>query len=417
LQVDKENLGGKFYPVDVTAQKVEEAAKKNSEILSPYTIVEKDSTGNLIAIKYSDKYKNEISQIIKLLQETAKLYEDNGYSLYSAYLLQLTKDLQNNNYDESEKMWLQLSTNNNVDIRLGPMESYQDRLFGSKKAFQANLRISDKEYSKELQSYIETANAVLPSPDNNNQKIEHDIRIDHVIAMGGWHAEFIPRTSNYPGDLSLIKYGVKILVYTNNIKSKQKSHEDIINKLFKNVQDNKESSFDQAFIRLAMLHEVAETASKRKYADNYNLLQEVLNSFVEVQADVFGVKIASTQVLKGVLTSDDYRYLVLAFISRLLRGWIIGKDKHYALSAYGDGHKLAFNFLINSLSIKITSDNLLDIDLVKVYSSLDRLSKILDEYLINGDVASIKTLFREHSSEEHLNKLEEQLYKIVSESK
>src|SRR3990167_3162951 len=46
--------GAAFYPPDVSDEEIEEAARKNPQILSPFTIIEKDSKG-IIAIRSEER--------------------------------------------------------------------------------------------------------------------------------------------------------------------------------------------------------------------------------------------------------------------------------------------------------------------------------------------------------------------------
>mgnify|MGYP001562353867 CR=1 FL=1 len=52
--------GANFYPHDTTKEEIEAAARKNPAILSPYTFVERNKAGKLIAIPYHVKFKKEL---------------------------------------------------------------------------------------------------------------------------------------------------------------------------------------------------------------------------------------------------------------------------------------------------------------------------------------------------------------------
>src|SRR3989304_10551157 len=56
-QVNVLDSQANFYPEDATKEEIQAAAKNNSKILSPYTMVERDLKGKLTAIPYHIKFK------------------------------------------------------------------------------------------------------------------------------------------------------------------------------------------------------------------------------------------------------------------------------------------------------------------------------------------------------------------------
>src|SRR3989338_8071769 len=193
-------VGGNFYPCDIQKEQIELASKSDPEILSSYTMVEIGDNGELVAVRYSVKFKKEISRMCQIIEDVAKIYESNGFDLYSVYLKQMSLDLKNDNYEESEKLWLKIDWKVKVDIKFGPIETYQDKLFGIKRAFQANLRITDDVDSNNIGEYIGLAYALADysrQDKDGSLKVNERktiVRIDKIIAASGWHAELKPRS-------------------------------------------------------------------------------------------------------------------------------------------------------------------------------------------------------------------------------
>jgi len=90
--------GANFYPHDATKEEIEKAAKTTPAILSPYTFIERDKSGKLIAIPYHLKFKKELKEISKLLKEAASLSQDQNLK---AYIRSRAEDLLTDNYDRS----------------------------------------------------------------------------------------------------------------------------------------------------------------------------------------------------------------------------------------------------------------------------------------------------------------------------
>src|SRR3990167_9902850 len=59
-QVNALDSQANFYPADATKDEIQQAAKSNSKILLPYTMVERDLKGRLTAIPYHIKFRDEL---------------------------------------------------------------------------------------------------------------------------------------------------------------------------------------------------------------------------------------------------------------------------------------------------------------------------------------------------------------------
>lgn len=420
LQKNSSCPGGNFYPCEISKEQLETFAKENPEIFSPYTMVEIDQMGKISAVKYSQKFEKGIAQISEAIEKAAPLYEQNGFSLYSSYLRQLSQDLKTDDYEESEKIWLKIDWKVNVDIKLGPIETYQDKLFGVKRAFQANLRITDNVDSNNIGEYIDVAYAIADISRMGKIKKTHSeknliVRVDKIIAVSGWHADLTPRTSSYPKDTLEMANGGKILIYTNNIALKQKVISRIISDVFVLSEDDLAGNYDLAAIRVCTLHEICETISRQEHPEDYGNFGNIEDSFTELNASMASIKIASHQVLKGVFSAEDYKYLIIEFLAGALRGWIYGMSASSGLRLFSDAYKVILSLLVEEGALKITNANKIEIDLNAVYTHIDILNKNLHSYLISRDKKAIEALFENYAFNKELDKLTERLSKIVFE--
>src|SRR5690606_34987904 len=79
----------------------------------------------------------------------AELAEDEGLKKY----LQLRSEaLITSDYYPSDIAWMEMKTNP-IDFVVGPIESYEDQLYGSKASFEAYILIKDMEWSRKLEKY------------------------------------------------------------------------------------------------------------------------------------------------------------------------------------------------------------------------------------------------------------------------
>ena len=98
------------------------------------------------------------------LREAAALADDPGLR---RYLELRARALETDDYQPSDLAWLDMK-NNPVDIVIGPIETYEDQLFGYKAAYEAYVLVKDKEWSARLARFAALLPALqrgLPVPD------------------------------------------------------------------------------------------------------------------------------------------------------------------------------------------------------------------------------------------------------------
>ena len=122
---------------------------------SLYTLVRRATDSSLIAVPYHVAFKAQNEIAAAKLREAAKLAEDPGLKRY----LELRAEaLLNDNYQASDLAWMDMK-NNAIDIVIGPIETYEDELYGYKAANEAYVLIKDKSWSQRLSKYA----AMLPA--------------------------------------------------------------------------------------------------------------------------------------------------------------------------------------------------------------------------------------------------------------
>ena len=141
-----------FYPLDMTKEEFERADLPNKT--SHYTVLRRDARGALTVVPYSTEWRAQLERASGLLAQAAGKAEDPGLA---KYLDLRAKALTSDEYRASDMAWLDMK-DNRIDIVIGPIETYQDNLFGYKAAFEAFVLVKDMEWSKRLARYA----AMLP---------------------------------------------------------------------------------------------------------------------------------------------------------------------------------------------------------------------------------------------------------------
>ncbi|HSG51451.1 MAG TPA: Zn-dependent hydrolase, partial [Rheinheimera sp.] len=147
-------LGAQFYPADMT--KAEFEAAELADKAGLYSIVRRDSEGKLHTVPYSVAYKTELEAAAKLLTESALLAEDKEFA---NYLQMRAQALLTDNYQPSDFVWMAMK-NNPIELVIGPIETYEDQLFGYRAAFEAYVLLKDLGWSERLAKYAATLPAL-----------------------------------------------------------------------------------------------------------------------------------------------------------------------------------------------------------------------------------------------------------------
>ena len=136
-QVNPKTGAVSFYPDDLSREELMVAAKKNAKLLSPYTVVKRDKNRHLHAVNYREEYKKEHDRICELLTLATKTTKEKRLSWY---LGRVSSQLDKGDFDGALKTFLTIQ-NTNIDVLIGPIESYNDSFMGIKRSYQYSLRV------------------------------------------------------------------------------------------------------------------------------------------------------------------------------------------------------------------------------------------------------------------------------------
>src|SRR5690625_1369816 len=125
--------GANYYPADMTEEEFETAAAGAPELRSEYTMVRRDEARNLVAIPYHEYFADQTERAARLLEDASALAGEEGLRNYLALRAEA---LRTDEYRESDMAWLDMK-DNRVEIIIGPIEHYEDQLFGRKAAHES----------------------------------------------------------------------------------------------------------------------------------------------------------------------------------------------------------------------------------------------------------------------------------------
>ena len=142
-------LGANFYPADMTKEEFEALADPNKD--NAYSVIRRDADGKLKVIPYHEAFPQQIEQAASLLEQAADLAEDEGLR---TYLTLRAKALRTDDYLESDLAWMDMK-DNTIDFVVGPIETYEDLLFGYRASSSGQILVKDKEWSARLSEYAQ----------------------------------------------------------------------------------------------------------------------------------------------------------------------------------------------------------------------------------------------------------------------
>jgi hypothetical protein len=383
-----------FYPLDMTKAEFEKAdlPKKTSE----YTVLRRDAQGALKVVPYSVEWQKPLERTAALLGEASKLAEDPGLA---KYLDLRAKALLSNEYRDSDRAWLDMK-DNRIDLVIGPIETYEDKLFGYKAAFEAYVLVKDMEWSKRLARYaamLPELQRGLPVPDKFKAEVpgtDSDLNAyDVVYYAGDCNAGSKTIAINLPNDEQVqLEKGTRRLQLKNAMRAKfDKILVPIADELIA-ADQRKHITFD-AFFADTMFHEVAHGLGIKNTVDGKGTVRDALkelgSGIEEGKADVLGLYMITKLHEKGELggSLEDYYTTFLAGIFRSVR--------FGAASAHGEANMVRFNFFADRGAFARDAKGQYRVDMPKMRKAVDELSATLLTLQGNGDYAGVQKLVNE----------------------
>lgn len=342
--VGEKPAGANFYPTDMT--KEEFARLDDSSKTSGYTIIRRDKNGKLRSIWYHDIYKSELTKIADLLKEAAEYSDDANFK---EYLKLRANSLLTSDYQKSDFAWMKVR-DSRLDLVVGPIENYEDELYGYKCAFESFILVKDAEWSKNLSKFVTMLPELqkgLPVPDKYKKEVpgtDSDINVyDVLLYSGDCNAGGKTIAINLPNDEEVqLTCGSRKLQLKNTMKAK---FDNIVVPIAGLVIDESQLShvkFD-AFFENVTFHEVGHGLGIKNTVNGSSTVREALkeqySAIEEAKADIMGLYLVAKLYEKGEISSGELMDNFVTFTAGIFRSCRFG-----ASDAHGKANMLIFNF-------------------------------------------------------------------------
>ena len=340
---DAKAKGSNYYPKDMSKEEFENAELDGKESL--YTFIRRDEDGKLTVVPYHEHFKSENEKVAQLLEEAANLSDNEAFA---KYLRLRSKAILTDDYQESDMAWLDMK-DNHLDIVIGPIETYEDQLYGYKAAHEAYVLVKDMEWSKKLEKYAQFLPDLqkgLPvGEDYKKETPGRDTELnayDVVYYAGDCNAGSKTIAINLPNDEEVqLQKGTRRLQLKNAMRAKFDKILLPISEELIDPEQRKHITFD-AFFANTMFHEVAHGLGIKNTIDGNGTvrkaLQEHASALEEGKADMLGLYMINQLHERGEIEGDLMDYYV-TFMTSIFRSVRFG-----ASSAHGKANMIRFNY-------------------------------------------------------------------------
>ncbi|HQV37866.1 MAG: Zn-dependent hydrolase [Flavobacteriales bacterium] len=397
--VGEKPKGARFYPKDMTAEEFD--AWGDSAKQSQYTVVRRDGQGKLVAIPYHEFFEGAAGRAAHLLDSAAAIAKDAGQK---KYLSARAEALRTDNYDPSDIAWLDMR-HNTIDLIAGPIETYEDQLYGYKAAHEAYVLVKDSAWTARLDRFAKLLPGLqrgLPVPDAyKREKPGSDAQLgayDVVFYAGDANAGGKTIAVNLPNDEAIqLKKGTRRLQLKNAMKAKFDQIVVPIADMLMAEDQRKHITFD-AFFQNVMFHEVAHGLGIKNTVNGKGSVRDALldeaGALEEGKADILGLYMVEQLRGKGEITDGEVMDNYVTFMASVFRSVRFG-----ASDAHGRANMLRFNYFMNAGALqRDEAMGTYRVDAEKMHKAIADLSDLILKLQGDGDLKGVRTLMEKEGS-------------------
>ncbi len=391
-------LGAQFYPTDMTKEEFEAAKLPGEKDL--YSVVRRNAQGALETVPYNVVYKAELEKAAAHVRKAAGLVKE---PQLKTYLLARAEALVSNDYQPSDLAWMDMKTNA-LDLVIGPIETYEDALYGYRAAFEAYVLVKDQAWSEKLAHYAKFLPELqrdLPVPDAYKQETpgtDSDLNAyDVVYYAGDCNAGGKTIAINLPNDEEVqLKKGSRRLQLKNAMKAKYDKIMLPIAEVLIVPEQRSLLTFD-AFFSNTMFHEVAHGLGIKKVITPgsdllvKDALKETAGTMEEGKADMLGVFMIEGLTERGELPKEELDEQYVTYMAGIFRSIRFG-----ASSAHGVANLARFNFFQERGAFSRNAEGQYKVDFARMKAANQELTALTLKFQGDGDYAGAKAFLTKY---------------------
>jgi dipeptidase D len=351
LGSQQRSAGAMVFPSDLTKEELDAYVASHPDekdaLLSPYTVVRRDGD-RLVTVPYHEAYAEFVLPAADLLDQAAALSQN---ASLARYLREEAKALRTDEYFDADMAWLDLDAN--LDVSIGPHETYDDQLTGQKAFYKANVLVLDRAAAQKLNALmaaVPTLQSRLPvpaefRPDQTGTMTPLELA-DDVYRVGQARAIMEPVAFSLPNDPRVWEAkGAKKVMMGNYLDARRVN---VLAPLALAILSDPASRHMDArnYFNWVLLHEVSHTLGPRTVKKDgqeptvRQALGKLYTPIEEGKADIGGLYNVPYLLEQGILTGTLESHYV-GFLSEALRSIRFGFG-----SAYGVIRSAAWNYFV-----------------------------------------------------------------------
>lgn len=377
--------GANFYPADMTADEFDALASPGKKSL--YTLIRRDEAGKLTVIPYHEAFKEQVTKASGLIMQASELAEDPGLK---KYLKLRAEALLSDEYYKSDIAWMEMK-NNTIDFVVGPIETYEDQLYGYKAAHEAYVLVKDKDWTSRLAHYA----ALLPKlqqslpvdarykkemPGNESDLGAYDV----VYYAGDCNAGSKTIAINLPNDEKVqMAKGSRRLQLKNSMQAKfDRILMPIAQQLI--AQDQISHVTFDAFFSHTMFHEMAHGLGTIKNTVTgkgtaREALKEKYSTMEEGKADILGLYLVNQLNEMNELDADLMNEYT-TFLASIFRSIRFG-----ASSAHGKANLIFFTYFKEKGAFAVSDSGRFSVNPDAMKGAINSLTNLIITIQGDGD--------------------------------
>lgn len=399
--------GAGFYPPGLTAQDFASVVDQNPSatlLSSGFSVIQRDTSDptKLIAIPYSQAYREWLEPAAQLLEEAAALTSNPSLA---TFLRSRAAAFRSDDYYQSDKDWMDLDSV--VEITIGPYETYEDELRGLKTSFESFVTVADPEASKKLAVYKDwlpkmEQNLPVPKAVKTKRGAESPIRVvDLVFTSGDARKSVQTIAFNLPNDERVrAEKGAKKVMLRNAINAKYVAIMQPIAAQVLSAEQLPRLS-QQAFFDEVLFHELSHSLGPAMTKDAQGNAVEIRvalgSSYApleEGKADVMGVwNLLFMLAKQPKLFPKDYRDAVLiTYFAGLFRSARFG-----VAEAHGKGAAYQINYYLEQGAASFdAASGTFAVDTAKLAKAVESLTHDVVMLQHEGDVSKVEAFLAKY---------------------
>lgn len=395
-------LGAGFYPFDMTKETFENWLSAHPEdeaaFTSSNTIIRKEGDG-FVAWPYSKAYKFELNQAATYLREAASLTS----SVSLRRFLNLRADsLMSNDYQASDAAWIGLN-DTRIEVVFGPYETYEDRLFGYKAAFECFIGYQNEEETARLAhltDLCDTFQSILPIDEElkatRRGNDPSPFRVIDLLATAG-EARYGVQTLAFvlPNDPDVIKlHGTKKVMMKNVQEAKFNEILLPIARHFLAPDAISDVSFD-AFFRHTIMHETSHSLGPKAVRNSDRAIQihlaDTYAPLEECKADSTANYLIHWLFERGDVTEKQLRSTYATMVAGFFRSLRFGLTQ-----AHARANAIQLNFLLEKGAV-ILEKGRYNVCFDKMHAAITELVRRVMELEYEGDREAAMTFMAQYA--------------------